>query len=586
MTIHKDTQLVVVNSLDDLFTFKEWLGQRKDVIGVDTETTGLTWQNPTDDLRLVQIGDMMNGFVFPWHQWGGAFMEALTSWDGAITFHNSVFDLKFLSKFANWDIPWNQIHDTLIMAKVVFPGQPATLKGMSEKYIDPRADIGKEYLDKAMKDNGWGWDTVPIDHPAYTNYSALDPVLSAHLYDFLINHPNFHQEAYELEMSYLRIAYGMEKQGMRIDVPYCEEQANILDEYTVQAKEYGQEEFGISIGSSKQIIEYMLSQGAEFTQRTPKGFPSANADQLEEFSTDPNPDISDLANLILEARKAEKIKSSYFENFVEMNVDGILYPSINTMGAVTGRQSIRNPALQTLPSGSNIVRNAFIPRNEGEVIVTCDSDQVEARVFAVLCGDEHLQSAFHTADSTGSDFFTEIGKLVYNDPQMTKADDRRKLIKTYWYASLYGSGIKKMAKSANVSEHDMQEVANKIATRFPAMKKYQNDTTMTTEHRGYVETMLTGRKLPVESDKAYKGVNYTIQGSCAEFLKRSLIEMDARGIGENILLPVHDEVIASCAPEDAEEVKQIMQECMTVSDYAVELTAGPEGPIDRWGSKY
>ena len=46
------------------------------------------------------------------------------------------------------------------------------------------------------------------------------------------------------------------------------------------------------------------------------------------------------------------------------------------------------------------------------------------------------------------------------------------------------------------------------------------------------------------------------------------------------------EVIASCAPEDVEEVKKIMQECMTVSDYVVEITAGPEGPIDRWGSKY
>ena len=586
MTISNDTQLVVVNSLDDCFTLKRWLGERKDVIGVDTETTGLTWQKPGDGLRLVQIGDQMNGFVIPWEQWGGVFMEALNTWDGPITFHNATFDLKFLSKFAKWDIPWDQINDTLVMAKIVFPGQPATLKGMSTKYIDPRADVGKEQLEKAMKDNGWGWDTVPVDLPAYTNYSALDPVLSAHLYDFLINHENFHQEAYDLEMSYLRIAYGMEKRGMRIDVDYCEDQVKNLEEYVIEAKKYGKEEFGISIGSSKQIIEYMLDQGAQFTQRTPSGAPSANADQMEEFRRDPNPDIADLATLVLEARKADKIKGTYFENFVDMNVDGILYPSINTMGAITGRQSIRNPALQTLPSGSQIVRHAFIPRNEGDALVTCDSDQVEARVFAVLSGDEKLQSAFHKADSSGSDFFTEIGRMVYSDPKMEKSDERRKLIKAYWYASLYGSGIKKMAKTAGVPDHVMQNVADKIAQRFPEMKTYQRENTLNAERTGYVETMLTSRRLPVEKDKAYKSTNYIIQGSCSEFLKRSLIQMDACGIGDYLLLPVHDEVIVSAPKNEVEEVKQIMKDCMTVDDYEVILSAGPEGPFPNWGEKY
>lgn len=592
MTISADTKLVVVDSIEDCFEVKRWLGERKDVVAVDTETTGLTWQHQGDGLRLTQIGDEVTGFVIPWDQWGGVFMEALTSWDGPITFHNSTFDLKFLSKFADWDIPWNQIQDTMIMSKIVFPGKPATLKGLSQKHIDPRADIGKEYLDKAMKDNGWGWDTIPIDHPAYTNYSALDPVLSAHLYNFFINHPDFHQEAYELEMSYLRIAYGMEKRGVRIDVPYCEQQADELGKYVDEAKEYGKEEFGLSIGSSKQLIEYFLDQGAQFTQRTQSGAPSANADQMEEFRLSPNPDVADLATLVLEVRKADKVKSSYFENFVDMNVDGILYPSINTMGAITGRQSIRDPALQTLPSGSNIVRNAFIPRNEGEVLVTCDSDQVEARVFAVLSGDKKLQSAFHTADSTGSDFFTEIGRLVYDDPSMTKADDRRKLIKAYWYASLYGSGINKMAQTAGVTKGAMQDVADKIAIRFPDMKKYQGSVTNGVEQKnrsegqGYVTTMLTGRKLPIESDKAYKGVNYTIQGSCSEFLKRSLIEMDAMGIGEKILLPIHDEVLVSCGADEAEEVKQIMEDCMTVDDYDVVLSAGPEGPVNSWGEKY
>lgn len=592
MAIHPDTRLVVVNSLDDCFTLKRWLGERKEVIGVDTETTGLTWQKPGDGLRLVQIGDKMNGFVIPWDQWGGVFMEALESWDGRIALHNANFDLKFLTKFAGWEIPWDRIDDTMIMARIVFPGQPATLKGMSEKYIDPRADIGQIQLKEAMKKNGWGWDTVPIDFPAYTNYSALDPVLTAHLWEFLTEHPNFHQETYDLEMGMLRIAYDMEKRGMRIDVPYCEEQMEVLDAYVTEAKEYGHSEFGISIGSSKQLVEYFSAVGANFTYRTPSGAPSANADQLEEFSKHENPDVSDLAKLTLDARNAEKLKSTYFQNFVNDNVDGILYPSINTMGAITGRMSIRNPALQTLPSGSNVVRKAFLPRHEGEVIVTCDSDQIEARIFASFSNDEGFQSAFKTADETGSDFFTEIGKMVYDDPNMVKSDSRRALIKTFIYASLYGSGVKKQAKSANVPVEVMQEVADKIAIRFPNMKKFQNEMIQLVEGRertegeGYIYTASTGNRLPIERDKAYKATNYLIQNYGAVALKNSLLKMDAMGIGENLLLPVHDEIIASCLPEEAEEIKRIMAECMTVTDLAVPLTAGPEGPVNSWGEKY
>lgn len=592
MAIDPNTQLVVVNSLEDCFTLKRWLGERKDVIGIDTETTGLTWQKPGDGLRLVQIGDKMNGFVVPWDQWGGVFMEALNSWDGRIALHNANFDLKFLTKFADWEIPWDRIDDTMIMARIVFPGQPATLKGMSEKYIDPRADIGQVQLKEAMKKNGWGWDTVPIDFPAYTNYSALDPVLTAHLWEFLTTHHNFHQETYDLEMGYLRMAYKMEKKGMRIDVQYCEEQVSVLDDYVIRAKEYGQEEFGLSIGSSKQLVEYFVEHDATFTHRTPSGAPSANAEQLEEFRNDSNPDISDLATLVLEARKSEKLKSTYFQNFVNDNVDGILYPSINTMGAITGRSSVRNPALQTLPSGSNIVRNAFIPRNEGELIVTADLDQVEARIFSIFSEDEGFQSAFKTADATGSDFFTEIGRMVYNDASMGKEDPRRKIMKTYIYASLFGSSLARQAKTAGVSLDYMKDVSNKVAERFPNMKKFQQDMINTVEDRarnegeGYILTKSTGNRIPIESDKAYKAVNYIIQSYAAWYLKRAIINMDSMGIGDYILLPVHDEVLVSCPASETEEVGRIMSDCMTDTSLAVPLTAGADKPIYRWGDAY
>ena len=64
--------------------------------------------------------------------------------------------------------------------------------------------------------------------------------------------------------------------------------------------------------------------------------------------------------------------------------DGIVHPSVKTLGARTSRMSITDPALQTLPKGDDTVRTAFIPREEDHVIITSDLDQVEFRMFASL----------------------------------------------------------------------------------------------------------------------------------------------------------------------------------------------------------
>jgi DNA polymerase-1 len=54
------------------------------------------------------------------------------------------------------------------------------------------------------------------------------------------------------------------------------------------------------------------------------------------------------------------------------------------------------------------------------------------------------------------------------------------------------------------------------------------------------------------------GLNTPIQGTAAEVLNESL----ARMRGRDVVHHVHDELIAECAPEDAAEVSQHMQQAM------------------------
>jgi DNA polymerase-1 len=254
--------------------------------------------------------------------------------------------------------------------------------------------------------------------------------------------------------------------------------------------------------------------------------------------------------------------------------------------------SITNPALQTLPKGDNVVRSAFIPKDENHIIITSDLDQVEFRMFASLSQDPNLISLFHLADATGSDPFTEIGREVYNDPSMQKSDKRRGLIKSMVYGRLYGAGVAKQALTAGVVEMQMKQTSDAFDNRFPGMSNFQRQIEdigmrrLKTEGQGYVYTW-TGRRLPCDENRVYTLVNYLIQGGAAEVFKANLVKLDQADLTEMLIVPVHDEIVLQAPRKDAEEIKQLVKQCMTTSEgWAVPLTADVDGPLETWGDKY
>lgn len=262
------------------------------------------------------------------------------------------------------------------------------------------------------------------------------------------------------------------------------------------------------------------------------------------------------------------------------------------MGARTGRMSIQNPALQTLPKGDDVVRRAFLPKDDDHVIITSDLDQVEFRMFATMSGDPNLIQLFLRADATGSDPFTEIGREVYNDPSMVKSDKRRNLIKGVVYGRLYGAGVAKQAITAGVPEEQMRAVSDAFDTRYPGMQLFQKAVEqkglerLQEEGQGYVTTW-TGRRLPCDEDRVYTLVNYLVQGGAAEIFKSNLVKLDQADLTDLLIVPVHDEIVLNAPREDAEEVKELVRKCMTTTDgWSVPLTADADGPMENWGAKY
>jgi len=597
-----DVKLGYVATLDDAMEFKRWLGERHggNAIGLDTETTGLNAYEPGAKIRLMQFGDAVTGWAIPWEDWRGLAIEALNAWEGDWVGHNlGAFDRKWIEQHSPYRFADHRVHDTMIQAHIVDPLGPGGLKKLADRYVDRRSSAGQHLLDEAKAKNKWTWATVPVDLPAYWVYSALDPVLTIRLHELYQKKIGFggaYAGIYDLEMAVRHVVTRMEQLGARVDMDYSRAKYEELSEYSGKVKAWARAKHGLLLSSNKQLADWFESQGEEITIFSEKtGGPSVDKQQLKIFLESENPDVIELVTQTLNMRKASKLASSYFGNFVNFSVHesggDFVHPSIKTLGARTARMSISAPALQQVPKQDATVRRSFIPR-DGNKLVTVDYSQIEMRMTAHFSHDADLIAAFAEADRTGGDFFVEIGKEVYQEPEFQKSDKRRGLLKNTMYGLCYGAGVNKMAASAGVPVDRMAAVVKGLETRFPGIRRFMREVEdlgvrrERAEGQGYIITPI-GRRLPCDEGRVYTLTNYTIQSSAADVLKRAIVDLDSAGYGPYMTLPVHDEVVFDLPEADVEQaLKEIPEIMADTVNFSIPLLAEAEGPFDNWGEKY
>lgn len=575
----QNVKLHLVNNIDMAMEFKRWVGDnRRDVLGVDTETSGLRPER--DKLRLVQIGDLHTGWAIPWDQWGGVAMEILNSYTDPLVLHNSSFDARFLQTHAGWNPPWERIHDTLTQAHIADPGRPKGLKPLADRLVDPQATAGQKMLSKAMFDNKWDWGNIPVDFPYYWVYGALDPVLTCHI-DKKLRPQVGHIPSYALELSAVRICAEMMLHGVKIDLEHCRTKSTKLREWVVEMRAWAREAYGIkNLTSNKQIVNRLLEEGVKLEKLTKTGQYALDKEVLESISWHP------LAKAVGKVRRAEKTCGSYLDHMIEYaDENGYVHCNINSLGAVTGRMSITDPAFQTLYRDDEVVRNGVIP-SDGNVLVAIDADQIEARLMAHFSEDQGLIDAFHGDD----DFFCTIASMIFND-KVEKGDPRRSLTKNTVYGKCYCAGPEKVAQTAGVSYEVGHAVYDRFDYLYSGVKTYADDIIARGEEErdagrtAYVETPY-GRRIPAPYDKVYPLVNYSIQGPAAEILKRGMADIEAAGLSKYLVLPVHDELVFDVPEDIAKDVLRMVEDILTnTEDYRVPITWSGDIYQERWGRK-
>lgn len=595
-----NVQLHLVESFKEATAFMDWLGQTNaERIAVDVESEGLDVDQ--HKVRLIQFGDKQDGWAIPFDRWSGLAFEAvdrIAKRGGRFVGHNVRFDVGSLRKHGLM-IPEHLCDDTMMLSHIADPTVSIGLKRQTARHIDPRAASMQSQLDAIMHSGGWDWATVPIVSSgpvaAYWTYAALDVVLTSHLWDHHAPHVLAEApRAYDLELAIGWLASRMERRGVLVDAEYTREKERDFGILHHNLTDRARDEFGVDAGSKDQVVRVLIRDGVDLWKKTDTGAFSLDKEVLPHID-------HPLAKIIAQRRKVEKLHSTYLRRFIEYSAfDGRLHPNINTLGfseqsagefgVVTSRMSMSKPNLQQLPRGgdplASVIRNCIVAK-EGHTFVMCDFDQIELRIMAHLSGDPALIEAF----KAGGDFFTTLTRRIYKDETITKSDARRQLTKAYVYATLYGAGNDKLATTTGVPLAEVEKLAADFAAAYPRVPVFQREVQNRAKERlraegvAYVRSPLTGRKLIGQENQEYKLVNYLIQSMAAEIMKTKALELDAAGLGEYMVLFVHDEVILEVPDEEVDHVCEVLNGIMNDDKLlTVPMTAGL-ATGKRWGEK-
>lgn len=574
----------LVETWDEAQDLLAWLGGQREFLGIDLETEGTNVGR--DRIRLAQLGDRTDAWAMDYGEWKGLLREAVRRYDRPIVAHNLLFESRFLKR-DGIPLPQHLSHDSMVMSHIWDPRYSIGLEARAARHVDKRAFAGKKALSEAFQGGGWTWSTIPTDHPNYWCYGALDASLGAMIAEELW--PKVSTEfrsLYDLELGCIHVLRDAGLRGMQIDMDYVHQKIRDLSSELTELIQ----QIPVDPKKDQDVIELLQERGVRDGwpwpewPRTEKGNLSVDDDALKALEKH----FPDFVPPLRKWRKKDRLLNSYFMNFLDMSVSGVLYPSVKPLGARTGRMSVTEPALQTLPKGS-IVRNAFVGR-EGQTLILADYSGVELRVLASEAKELALIDAFERDE----DMHSWVASQAYEVPQDQVTDVQRDIAKRTQYARIYGAGSAKIAVTAGVSPDAIDEFLARYDELFPGVSRFMQQTSMVVRERsfhgdsknGYVDTIL-GRRLPVEKDKAYKGVNYLCQaGATADVLKMKLIELSNAGLGDFIRLPVHDEIVFEVPDDQLAEAAQTVREVMPETELFECTLAIDLETTKCWGTKY
>ena len=512
-------------------------------------------------------------------------------------------DLKRLVKLFryHWGVEINPAYDVRIAAFVIDETDNRELSSLYKKYVDNNENmssdipksIDKRYISPNKLGVLVGYNTIMIGKLAVSQMHEL-------------NKDGYDSKRkrlfYDIEMPLVKILADIEYRGWCFDTRLASE---LEEEYKIKVEMIDTK---IAYELSKYELDMMQHPDImRLTKNNIKNFKFSSSKQAQAFFYDilqlpianqkagkkcdkealefwvKNNNV-ELARLLLEQRKINKLYKDYIYKLYNAGKEGRIYSSFNQDGADTGRFSssdvVSKINLQNIPKSDKRIRGMFVA-DDNYCLIGADYSSIEPRVLTYLCQDKHLLEA----NRTGLDLYSAMASKLYKKPyeECTEATlegkKRRSSIKAIFLGLMYGRGVNSVAVDLGISKQEAQKLVEGFFKQYPRIQEYIQINVENVEEKGYAETLYGRRrhlndlviyKNDIQNSKyqdAYrKCLNSVVQGTAADIIKKAIIKIGHSSVlnklGYVMLANIHDEIIGQAPVCNVGKCKEIVEALM------------------------
>lgn len=488
--------------------------------------------------------------------------------------HNAVYDVMILGRYGINVRPIS--FDTMLAEWVCNPiSKFLGLKALVSQKLDIQMTEIVELLGTGKSQTTM--DAVDIE--AAAPYAAADAAMTWRLIEPMqgeLQGTGLDPLYFSLELPLIPIIGSMQAKGVTLDVDFLKDMSGRLQARIAELESDIFEHGGIgkfNINSPKQlnlVLFDVLELPTEGLKKTKLGY-STDATTLDALR-----DKHAIVNLIVDFRELSKLKSTYVDALPELvNAHtGRLHTSYNQTGAATGRFSSSNPNLQNIPIRTEVgreVRRAFVAP-PGYLLLAVDYSQIELRVMAHISQDETLIDAFHR----GLDIHQATAAAVNGIEPADVTYEQRSFAKRVNFGLMYGMGAFRLARDSDLTLAEAEAFIATYFERMPGVENYINETKAFVWEHGFTQTLYGRRRIyPAIKSKGNRrstaaeeraAINMPIQGTAADILKQSMINLQGRLATEKVdaamILQVHDELVLEVKEDDLLSVTSLVVETM------------------------
>lgn len=490
------------------------------------------------------------------------------------TAHNAVYDLMILRRYGINVAPI--AFDTMIAEWVSNPiSKFLGLKALVAKTLDVQMTEISDLLGKGKNQKSM----AEVEIEAAAPYAAADAAMTLRIVEPQkgeLAEAGLDSLYTALELPLIPIIGAMQYKGVALDVDYLRAMSSRLQSEIASLEASITEAGGIgkfNIGSPKQLNEVLFKQlelPTDGLKKTKLGF-STDAATLDALK-----DAHPIVDMIVNYRELSKLKSTNVDALPTLvnASSGRLHTSYNQAGSATGRFSSNNPNLQNIPvrtEQGREVRRAFVAP-DGYVLLAVDYSQIELRVMAHISEDETLIAAFHR----DLDIHQATAATVNGIEPEAVTYEQRNFAKRVNFGLMYGMGAFRLARESELTQAEAAAFIETYFERMPGVKHYIDRTKAFVWQHGYTETLYGRRRIyPAIKAKGNRrstaaeeraAINMPIQGTAADILKQSMINLDGRlrqtKYDAAMILQVHDELVLEVNEDQLEAVTALVVETM------------------------